>query len=401
VNGRAAARLMDRGNGTLRLPGLKRFGELSMSKRCHILAFEPFDAGSHRAVRESIARHSRHGWTWLVRPGRYWKWRMCTAAIEMIEDARQGRLLDRPCDVIVVSSLMSAADVRAMLPGELRSTPMALLMHENQAAYPAGHVTTPSAQRDLQFPLTNLTSVLAADMVIWNSRWNRDSFLDGIENILRLAPDAMLPHDWRDRIEARSRVVWPPVEWPDVGANQVVRKASIEDAVRVVWPHRWEHDKGPDELLELARLHTESLNLRWTILGERYRTMPPAIKEFEREFADRIDHMGYEPDRAVYLQRLASCDWVLSTARHEFFGIAVVEAMLAGCLPWLPDRLSYPELLPDAARGLSPRHPPTERDAVALRGLIRQHLGPAIAPNAVARLDAAMDQLAARSHQGA
>ena len=59
--------------------------------------------------------------------------------------------------------------------------------------------------------------------------------------------------------------------------------------------------------------------------------------------------MGFEPDRRRYLRRLAACDWVLSTAVHEFFGVAVVEALLAGCLPWLPDRLSYPELLPPGA----------------------------------------------------
>ena len=28
--------------------------------------------------------------------------------------------------------------------------------------------------------------------------------------------------------------------------------------VRVVWPHRWEHDKGPDELLALAEKHTST-----------------------------------------------------------------------------------------------------------------------------------------------
>jgi glycosyltransferase involved in cell wall biosynthesis len=39
-------------------------------------------------------------------------------------------------------------------------------------------------------------------------------------------------------------------------------------------------------------------------------------------------------------------DIVISTAWQENFGIAVVEAMAHGCLPLLPDRLSYPEILP-------------------------------------------------------
>jgi len=42
----------------------------------------------------------------------------------------------------------------------------------------------------------------------------------------------------------------------------------------------------------------------------------------------------------------------VSTAIQENFGIAVVESVLAGCWPLLPNRLSYPELLPDWARPL-------------------------------------------------
>ena len=35
---------------------------------------------------------------------------------------------------------------------------------------------------------------------------------------------------------------------------------------------------------------------------------------------------------------------MVSTALHEFYGIAVIEAVRAGCRPLLPNRLSYPEL---------------------------------------------------------
>src|SRR5690606_14851872 len=100
--------------------------------RLRILAFEPFDAGSHQAVRESISRHAQHQWTWLTRPGRNWKWRMRLAAIEMVEEARRRGLLDQPWEAIFCTSLMSAADLRALLPRPMRSVPLALYMHENQ-----------------------------------------------------------------------------------------------------------------------------------------------------------------------------------------------------------------------------------------------------------------------------
>jgi len=353
-----------------------------------ILAFEPFDAGSHRAVRESLSRCSRHEWTWLTRPGRAWKWRMRLAAVEMIEDARSRGLLDEDWDAIFATSLMSVADLRGALPGRLRDRPIVLYMHENQAAYPHGHRTSDDGERDFQFPLTNLTSIVAATAVLWNSNWNRDSFLEGVGEVLRHAID-LRGVDTQAMVEAKSRVVWPPVEPPPAGIWSAARHDAAGRSVRVAWPHRWEHDKGPEELLDIAERCTETLDLRWTILGERYRRVPEPLREFEHRFASRIDHFGYEPDRSSYWRHLGRCDWVLSTARHEFFGIAVVEAMLAGCLPWLPGRLSYPELTPAIAHNLSPQKPPA--DSAKLRAAIHAHLEPALEANAVARFDEVID----------
>ncbi len=349
-----------------------------------IVAFEPFDRGSHRAVRESISRHSHHQWRWLTRPGRAWKWRMRLAAVELVEEAADGGFFEPPVDAIFATSLMSAADLRALLPAGLRGTPVILYMHENQAAYPDPE----SQERDVHFALTNLTSILAADLTVWNSDFNRRSFVDGIESLLRHAPDR-LPGSVRERVEQRSTVIWPPVEPPPEATAASGNPDVLHNSIRVVWPHRWEHDKGPGELLAAAREHTDRLDLRWTILGERFGQTPSELAEFERGFADRLDHFGYVADRDEYWRLLQACDWVLSTARHEFFGIAVVEAMLAGCLPWLPDRLSYPELLPPEVRQLSPANPPADPERV--RSAIRAHLEPALAANAVARLDKAIE----------
>ncbi len=357
------------------------------ARNLRILAFESFDTGSHRSVRELISRHSHHDWTWLTRPGRGWKWRMRLAAVELLEQATAGGQLAEPPDAVFATSLMGAADLRALLPAHLRSVPLVLYMHENQAAYPLSDHPKVDPRRDVHFALTNFTSILASDLVIWNSRWNLDSFMAGMGAILKRASAVEL-HGWQNAVQQRSVVIWPPVEPPPADLE---RRVS-HNTGRIVWPHRWEHDKGPAELLELAVRHSEALDLRWTILGERFPTVPPALVEFQRRFADRLDHCGFEPDRRRYWEHLARADWVLSTAHHEYFGVAVVEALLAGCLPWLPDRLSYPELLPEPARHLGPDRPPGDRQGLV--ETIRAHLQPALAPNAVAAIDDAIGRTA-------
>ena len=60
----------------------------------------------------------------------------------------------------------------------------------------------------------------------------------------------------------------------------------------------------------------------------------------------RIGAEGFIDDREAYLDLLASQDVVLSTALQEFQGLAVQEAIACGCIPVVPDSLSYQEFVP-------------------------------------------------------
>ena len=61
----------------------------------------------------------------------------------------------------------------------------------------------------------------------------------------------------------------------------------------------------------------------------------------------RIAQFGFAPAKNDYHRWLQRGHVIVSTALQENFGFSVVEAVHRGCLPLLPRRLSYPEIIPD------------------------------------------------------
>ena len=342
----------------------------------NILAFESFDGGSHKQFRETITRFSGHNWCWITLPPREWKWRMTIGAKELIEKAHSTGAMKGSIDLIFTTSLVDASALRSLLPSKYRSTPFVLYMHENQAAYPTHD------KRDMTFALINLNSVLCADKVLWNSKWNLDSFVNGIHQLLAHTSHTL--HNIENQIRQKSTIAWIPVELPP----ENIQYNSINDNfTRVVWPHRWEHDKGPEGLLEIARKYTKQYKIKWILLGEQFHKTPHALQTFLNEFKDNIEHAGFVKSKYEYWQWLLKSDWVLSTAEHEFFGIAVVEALLAGCKPWLPDRLSYQEIIPGCAKYCSPSNDLNRTEMKAMQ----KHLQNAHALVATSHINSVLD----------
>jgi glycosyltransferase involved in cell wall biosynthesis len=115
----------------------------------------------------------------------------------------------------------------------------------------------------------------------------------------------------------------------------------------VLWNQRWEYDKNPEGFFRLMnRLDDAGFKFRLILAGEHFEEQPYGFDRAFERYADRILHYGYADDFAEYSSLLHMADIVVSTAVHEFFGIAILEAIYCGCHPLLPDRLSYPELVP-------------------------------------------------------
>lgn len=310
-----------------------------------VLALEPYYGGSHKAVLDGLVEAlAPHGFAFdlLTLPPRKWKWRMRGSAITMAEEARTLAFDRNAWDVVLASTFVNLAEFVALAGESVASVPRVLYFHENQLLYPNRH----TAEWDYQFPLTNITSALAADRCLFNSGYNLDGFLAAIPAFLKEFPDHQ-PRDVAERIAVRSMVLPPPFDPRPFDACRPVRGKRP----RIVWPHRWEHDKDPDAFFAaLEALAKEGLEFEVVVCGQSFRETEEGVGEAAARLGDRLVHLGEPATRAEYALLLASSDIAVSTARNEFFGIAMIEACYAGCAPVVPDRLAYPELYPPASR---------------------------------------------------
>jgi glycosyltransferase involved in cell wall biosynthesis len=134
----------------------------------------------------------------------------------------------------------------------------------------------------------------------------------------------------------------------DCAAIDALPRPPADDRpVTILWNHRWEHDKEPEVFLRaVSILAAEGLAFRVHLVGERFRRVPPALAAAREMLGDRLATFGFVDDRQAYLALLRESDVAVSTARQEFYGIALLEAAYAGAYPLAPDRLVYPELYP-------------------------------------------------------
>jgi glycosyltransferase involved in cell wall biosynthesis len=305
-----------------------------------VLLLEPFYGGSHRDVADGFVAHSGHQVTLLTLPARFWKWRMRGASLWF---AREPEAAER-YDVIFTSGLLDVAALRSLLPQPV--PPVVLYAHETQLTYPDVN----SAESDLHFPFTDVVNMLAADHVVFNSHSHRDAFLAALPEFLRRLPEYR-PMWAADAVADRSSVIYPGIreEWLADGTPDEEPGRAESAGPLLIWNHRWEHDKAPEAFFDSAReLADRGLRFRLALLGENFKTMPEVFGNAREEFGDLIVQFGYVADRGEYVQWLRQGTLVVSTAIQENFGISIMEAVAHGCHPVVPDRLSYPELMPEA-----------------------------------------------------
>lgn len=310
-----------------------------------VLALEPWYGGSHKNFLDGLVSHSRHAIKPVTMAARFWKWRMHGGAVTLSQKSVSN---DYQPDVIFASDMVNLPAFLALTREKFSDVPTVLFLHENQLTYPLPE----GKERDHTYAYINYLSCLAADVIVFNSEFHRSEFLEALPGLLRLFPDH---HHLQTigEIKRKSRVLHlgMNLEGHDKYRGNFRRHEwgpGMEPPI-VLWNQRWEYDKNPGAFFRLMnRLDDAGCKFRLILAGEHFQQQP---YEFERAFeryADRILHYGYAEDFAEYSKLLHRSDIVVSTAIHEFFGIAMLEAIYCGCHPLLPRRLSYPELIPSS-----------------------------------------------------
>ena len=304
-----------------------------------ILLLSAYDAASHQRWRQELEEHfPEHQWTQLSLPPRYFSWRVRGNSLSWAFSQRE--LLTQAYDLLIATSMVDLSSLRGFIP-ELAHIPTLVYFHENQFAYPAGEAQTLSVEPQI----TSIYSALCADRIVFNSAFNRDSFLAGAEALLHRLPDHV-PLDLIETLAARSQVL--PVPLSNHYFSEVSRHSSTPATPALIWNHRWEYDKGPERLLAMLRRWfsaSDAPAITVHVVGQQFRQQPPVFAEIKQLLAEQgaLGEWGFVENAARYRQLLQQSHIAVSTAVHDFQGLAVLEAVAAGCVPLVPARQAYPE----------------------------------------------------------
>ena len=299
-----------------------------------ILFLEPFFGGSHKDFALGFAAHSSHDVDLITLPDCFWKWRMQGASLYFINQIKNMA----EYDLIFTTDMMNLTDFMALAGRNL--PPIVMYFHENQLSYPLGF----HGKKESHLGFTNIISAVAADGLLFNSAYHFNVFLGEAGRLVKQMPDKR-PEWMLAALEQKGQVLYPGCRF---GAEPFVLKENSLDKPLIIWNHRWDYDKKPETFFKvLSELKKKGVGFYLALLGEQYEIIPDVFTAAKEMFKEELLVYGYVSSREEYRSWLAKGSVVVSTAIQENFGISVVEAIRHGCFPLLPNRLSYPEIMPE------------------------------------------------------
>ncbi|XP_051815126.1 glycosyltransferase-like domain-containing protein 1 isoform X2 [Acanthochromis polyacanthus] len=351
-----------------------------VSPSLSVLLVEAFYGGSHKQLID-LLKENIDGCCVFTLPAKKWHWRARTAALhfsQTIPSCPSYR-------VLFSSSVLNLCELVALRP-DLARLKKVLYFHENQLVYPVRK----DQERDFQYGYNQVLSWLLPKHKLLRRTANVDdqkpvSDQDPHQPISGPTTDPHQPTsgpttdphqptsgpttdphqptsgpttDPHQPTSGPTTDPHQPTSGPTTDPHQSTSEPRTDqdpageaaDQVKplhIVWPHRWEHDKNPELFFNtLLKLKERRLDFHLSVLGETFTDVPEIFSEARRLLDSHILNWGYLPSKDDYLQVLCQADVVVSTANHEFFGVAMLEAVHCGCYPLCPKALVYPEIFP-------------------------------------------------------
>ena len=305
----------------------------------NILAIEPYYNGSHRAFLKGLMENSEHNIIPIKLDYRRWKWRMHGDSVKLAEMSGQ---VAEEIDLLLVSSMTNLPAFMALTNPRFAFTPKVMVMHENQLTQPMPE----GEERDLTYCYINYLSMLSADKLIFSTNHHLNELLGALPEFLDHFPDDK-HYNTVDQIRNKSLVMYPGLNLSVFDDQPDIREQNRRPVI--VWNQRWQFDRNPDMFFKvLNRLNDIDLEFDLILAGDTQHKKPEEFEKAWKRFGDQITHFGYVENVENYSKLLHSGDIVVSTATHEFFCVAIMEAIYCGCHPLVPNRLHYPELIPES-----------------------------------------------------
>ena len=302
-----------------------------------ILILEPYFTGSHKNWAEGYQKHSKHEIKILSMKGQFWKWRMHGGAVTLAREFERQNL--RP-DLILASDMLDLSTFISLTKTKAKSV---MYFHENQLSYPwSPKDRDKKMKRDHHYSFINYVSALSADHVLFNSRFHMEIFFKKLHSFLNQYPDHN-EIDTIEIIEKKSEVLSLGIELKKFDSY----KCTKHNKPLILWNHRWEYDKYPELFFKsLKHLKNHGYNFDLVVLGESFSNTPEIFKNAKDLFIENILHWGYAKNFDSYAKWLWKANILPVTSNQDFFGVSVMEAIYCETHPLLPNRLSFPELIP-------------------------------------------------------
>nr|XP_028601232.1 glycosyltransferase-like domain-containing protein 1 isoform X7 [Podarcis muralis] len=345
---------------------------LETYRRMSVLLIEAFYGGSHRQLVD-LLQEEIEDCVLFTLPAKKWHWRARTAALYFM----QAVPASMDYRILFASSVLNLTELVALRP-DLGKLKKVLYFHENQLTYPVQKCQ----ERDFQYGYNQILSWFMPEHKLAHIEKMHGTQGDG---------DACLPFQEKNGgINISASDLSPRHSEPQSGLhslgpeglpNQLLTLEDLdkptslksttpcqeedsqhatynlcsvsgsldhlEKPLHIVWPHRWEHDKDPESFFQvLLKMKEMGLSFHVSVLGETFTDVPDIFSKAKKALGSSVLHWGYLPSKDEYFQALCMADVVISTAKHEFFGVAMIEAVHCGCYPLCPKALVYPEIFP-------------------------------------------------------